>query len=226
MKKKLIICVGNKAFIDGIGLETQALDSEGIGTGLPNVIIEPEVEVASAADVKELYIVIKNDLIEDRDRIVLLSGDVIKNPVDLHRIDELKSNGVLVHELTADSDKKGIVEKITSVSPELAEVGLSIGTEGHGDEPDLDPYANSETIEENFFCLENKPKPVEPVEESLAQTETVDAGTEHCDSPEEQTSVSYTRDELFKEIADDVSGLFKKDKDDDSTPAATEEPSV
>lgn len=213
MKKKLIICVGNKAFIDGIGLETQALDSEGIGTGLPNVVIEPEVEVASAADVKELYTVIKNDLIEDRDRIVLMSDGVIKNPVDLHRIDELKSNGVVVHELTANSDKKGIVEKITSVSPELAEAGLNIGTEGHGDEPELDPYASSETIEENFFCLENKPKQVETVEEPLAQTEIAEAGTEHCDSPEEQTSVSYTRKELFKEIADGISGKVNSDED-------------
>lgn len=360
MKKKLIICVGSKPFIESLGLETQALDSEGIGTGLPNVKITPDIEITSVSDIRELSTLIKNDLDEDKDRIVLLDDNMVVNPVDQHRLEDIKSQGVVAVS-APEIVVKNIVSKINDTSPELIEaisstgvegfVGYATGflahslliggalaitgpmagpvigtantgivaaanvvlekkrkelellvkeakrvakggvpkllkngkvseakikkhvqdvnpamlvipsafgffkgpfstgiasheiqeiekqikaktkeiedtvdklakdlakaskenpsTEGHGDEPELDPYGSPEAIEENFFNLEGKPSKETHVLEEVTEpvSEEIEVSEEHCDSPEEQASVSYTRDMLYKEITDDILGV-------------------
>lgn len=373
MKKKLIICVGSKPFIESLGLETQALDSQGIGTGLPNVKIIPDIEITSVSDVRELSTLIKNDLDEEKDRIVLLSDNLVVNPVDQHRLEDIKSQGVNVVS-APENDVKNIVSKINDTSPELIEAISSTGvegfvgfvkgflahslliggalavtgpmmgpvigtasagivtaasvvlekkrkelellvreakrvaeggvpkllengkvskaeikkhvqdinpamlvipsvfgffkgpfvtgpisseiqeiekqikaktkeiedtvdklakdlakaskenpsTEGHGDEPELDLYGSPEAIEENFFNLEGKPSKETHVLEEVTEpvSEEIEVSEEHCDSPEEQASTSYTRDELYKELTNDILGTLT----DTSVVSVTEKP--
>ncbi len=127
MKKLLIICVGKESF-NNLGIETQALDSKGVGTGLPNVIIQDEIEIVPASDIKELATIIKNDLHEDRDRIVVMGDSSVLPPIEQHRLNDVKSNIIQLIEVPTDS-VKNTVEQIVAKSSELSNIETEISNE-------------------------------------------------------------------------------------------------
>lgn len=130
-KKKLIVIVGDNAFIDSFGIETQALDSQGIGTGLPNVKIlkNEKADVVAVSGIKELSTVIKNDLQESRDRIIVLGDTSLLPPVEQHRLEEVKKNVSNTIEVAGESPVERTVENIIDKSDGLVDLENEINEE-------------------------------------------------------------------------------------------------
>jgi hypothetical protein len=164
MKKLLVICIGQmcdyrnigtedyeKTYIKssdalkhqmcryltnvGYGLESQELDTKGVGTGLPNVQLQEAVEVIDVEDIQAAQDILKSEIAEDRQTVIVMnkpsgeSEEEIKSLPDtvIYGSDQINTAAKEIAEYA-----EAVSEPEMDLSPEdLEELETSgVGTEG------------------------------------------------------------------------------------------------
>lgn len=136
VKETIMALVTSKA---GIGIETQAMDTEGIGTGLPYVTLSSDVTFVEASDVNALKTELAQEISEDTDRIIVLGNNIHMGPKEVETLDNVKSEGAVIYNPDEVPDVANELVKYASASDTPLDVVEGLESSDLGNESFKEP---------------------------------------------------------------------------------------